>query len=329
MINRREELLRAIKEAAKILDRFPVVSPRSSYDIVGTVTALDIPLMFRPLKKLWGATVSDEDSDVQGVLITTALDLAIQRFTLAHELGHVLLGHKTSFDETIGFTGRYGPRSRPAEEVAADTFASELLAPRSLLFAVAKQHRWGREALAQPKNAYQMALRLGISYQATCWALHAGEAITRNSAQSLQSEALKKVKLSMAPEKHLENPWANVWKLTASDSGSFLEAGPDDLFSVGLSESASSGYLWRLVDAGSNSEVLGDDVAVGERYGQDSDRSILLRLKAPGTHRLVFEHQRPWSGQKLAHIDISVDNLGREQDGQARRLKQLALAGQN
>jgi hypothetical protein len=46
-------------------------------------------------------------------------------------------------------------------------------------------------------------------------------------------------------------------------------------------------------------------------------------------HRLVFEHQRPWSGQKLAHIDISVDNLGREQDGQARRLKQLALAGQN
>jgi hypothetical protein len=309
VINRREELLRAIKEAAKILDRFPVVSPRSSYDIVGTVTALDIPLMFRPLKKLWGATVSDEDSDVQGVLITTALDLAIQRFTLAHELGHVLLGHKTSFDETIGFTGRYGPRS--------------------LLFAVAKQHRWDREALALPKNAYQMALRLGISYQATCWALHAGEAITRNSAQSLQSEALKKVKLSMAPEKHLENPWANVWRLTASDSGSFLEAGPDDLFSVSLSESASSGYLWRLVDAGSNAEVLEDDVAVGERYGQDSDRSILLRLKAPGMHRLVFEHQRPWSGQKLAHIDISVDNLGREQDGQARRLKQLALAGQN
>src|SRR6266571_5624987 len=100
MTSRREELLRATREAARVLDNFPV-GDRSSFDIVGAVTALDIPLIFRPLKKLWGATISVGNE--KGVLITTVLDLHVQRFTLAHELGHVLLGHQLSLDESIGF----------------------------------------------------------------------------------------------------------------------------------------------------------------------------------------------------------------------------------
>ena len=53
----REEVLEATKEAARVLNRFPVGS-RTSFDIIRAVTELEIPLVFRPLKGLWGATVT-------------------------------------------------------------------------------------------------------------------------------------------------------------------------------------------------------------------------------------------------------------------------------
>ena len=64
---------------------------RASFDIIGAVAARNIPLLFRPLDKLWGAfiTVNDEE---RGIIVTTKLGLPVQRFTLAHELGHLLLG---------------------------------------------------------------------------------------------------------------------------------------------------------------------------------------------------------------------------------------------
>src|SRR5438132_11805638 len=93
---RRDELLRATAEAARLLHQFPT-ERRSSFDIVGACSELGVPLLFRPLKKLWGACISVEDG-LFGVLVTTELELAVQRFTLAHELGHVLLRHGTSLD---------------------------------------------------------------------------------------------------------------------------------------------------------------------------------------------------------------------------------------
>ena len=144
--------------------------------------ARDIPLLFRPLDELWGAfiTVNDEE---RGILVTTKLGLPAQRFTLAHELGHLLLGHRTSLDRAVGFAGRYGPASRPAQEAAADTFASELLAPKRLLIASARRHGWtGGDLpgdLHRPATIYQLSLRLGISFQATCWALVAAGVLTR------------------------------------------------------------------------------------------------------------------------------------------------------
>jgi Zn-dependent peptidase ImmA (M78 family) len=46
-----------------------------------------------------------------------------RRFTLAHEIGHLLLGHTCNNDQTI----------KSHEEKEADIFASELLVPKSLL----------------------------------------------------------------------------------------------------------------------------------------------------------------------------------------------------
>lgn len=53
------------------------------------------------------------------------------RFTLAHELGHILLGH---FDNHKGFLSRNGfDIADPVREKEADIFASELLVPKGLV----------------------------------------------------------------------------------------------------------------------------------------------------------------------------------------------------
>ena len=327
-MSRREEILRATSEAAKLLSERPI-GKRTSFDIVGAVTELRIPLLFRPLNNLLGAVVAFSGG-VRGIMITTQRDLHVQRFTLAHELGHVLLGHTFSFDETIDLAGRNASNSRPTEEVAADTFAAELLGPRTLLLDAAKRHKWNRQALHQPKNIYQLSLRLGISYQAACWALVTSGVLQRAEATKIKDNSVAELKQNFAQDVSISDPWANVWALNKADTGTFLEAGPNDLFAIHVQDNASSGYLWRLVDVGENAEVVGEE-EVGDaqdpehRYGGDSSRVIYIRFAAPGIHKIVFEHIRPWSGASLDEIEIEIDGNGKELEGLARRTKWQAL----
>ncbi len=54
------------------------------------------------------------------------------RFTIAHELGHIFLGHELR----KGYHARTFDTSRPAVEQEADVFASRLLAPACVLWAL-------------------------------------------------------------------------------------------------------------------------------------------------------------------------------------------------
>jgi hypothetical protein len=56
MGTRQEEVLRATAAAATVFQRFPL-GRRTSFDIVGAIVELGIPLLFRPLSALWGASV--------------------------------------------------------------------------------------------------------------------------------------------------------------------------------------------------------------------------------------------------------------------------------
>ena len=324
-MNRREETLRAVSKAADILAMSPKGN-RASFDIVGAITKREIPLFFRPLDRLWGAFVLDGEGD-GGIIVTSRLGLAVQRFTLAHELGHFLLGHQSSLDKTVGFAGRYASKSRATEEVAADTFASELLTAKRLMVDSAARHGWNKQKLHQPDNIYQLSLRLGISYQAACWGLVTSEVLTPGEAGRLQKKPVKNLKHALAPEDLITNPWADVWSLTSGDTGTFLEAGPDDLFAVRLEDNVSAGYLWKLIDTGAAAKIVSERPAdLAPVYGRPSTRVVYVRFNAPGTHRLAFEHTRPWSGATLDQIEIKIDGFGKETNGLARRAKLDALA---
>jgi len=44
--------------------------------------------------------------------------------------------------------------------------------PDWLVVAHARRHKWSKRDLVIPDTVYQLSLRLGASYAATCWALH-------------------------------------------------------------------------------------------------------------------------------------------------------------
>ena len=236
-MTRRDEVLRAAGEAATALAESHT-GARTSFDVIGAIMERDIPLLFRPLDRLRGALITAND-DQRGIIVSTRLGLPAQRLTAAHELGHLMLGHRMSLDETIGFAGRNAPTSRPTQEAAADTFASELLAPKRLLLAPkrlllasARRHGWTKDALHRPENIYQLSLRLGIPYQAACWTLVTCDVLTRPEAARLQAATVAHLKRALAPAPLIANSRADVWTLTAADTGTFVEADPDDLFAV-------------------------------------------------------------------------------------------------
>lgn len=323
MSDRRHEILRATAEAARIAAAFPRGS-RTSFDVVGAVVSLGIPLMFRPLKGLLGATLR-VDNDLRGILVTTSRDFHVQRFTLAHELGHLLLGHHTHLDIDVHVEGRHSPASRGTTEIAADTFASELLAPKSLIKQASVAQGWRRTDLSTPDVVYQLGLRLGISYEAACWALVGQELVSTQEGAALRDVAPKQLKTSLT-DGPLENPWADVWRLSARDSGAVIEASRDDVFVLALVENPSAGYLWTLAEPAHNVTILNDENKQGDRYGGGVSRRLTLKFNEGGAQQLTFRHMRPWTGESLEKVDFLLDTRGKEQPG-LPRLARESLVG--
>lgn len=84
------------------------------------------------------------------ILVSSAVPLSRQRFTVAHELGHILLGHVGKYELV---NREPDPKDSPIEQ-AANVFASRLLAPACVL--------WGCGA----RTPKQIAALCNISYQA-------------------------------------------------------------------------------------------------------------------------------------------------------------------
>ncbi|OGU75443.1 MAG: hypothetical protein A2V93_11975 [Ignavibacteria bacterium RBG_16_34_14] len=87
----------------------------------------------------------DNPSDIDGAIIeidgkpriavlNKAKSISRQRFTLAHELGHIFLSHnKRDFYEVVENESEVpdspSEKAKPSKEIEADVFASELLIP--------------------------------------------------------------------------------------------------------------------------------------------------------------------------------------------------------
>lgn len=144
---------------AKLYSRLKM-EPTVPIAIFGLLAKCGVEVRFTSLESLSGAVLVSTQSGRRphGVLINSDQPSDRQRFSAAHELAHLVLGHTPHDGQFIDVLGRkFDPT-----EVEADTFASELLIPLTLL----KQRH--AEYAAEP--ATHRVLRLSrlflVSFQA-------------------------------------------------------------------------------------------------------------------------------------------------------------------
>jgi len=318
-VARRDAILNAVLEADRLHKEFDTKARTEGgagrVDVFGMLAQRDIPVMFRPLKGLLGAYI---DNPGQGVIVTTQRPLPIQRFTAAHELGHAALGHEASLDEEDILTralfdtaASYDPR-----EIQANAFATELLTPPWLLVQHMKQQGWTRARLTDPTIVYQLALRMGSSYSATCYALAQSKGIDKPTCERLLQIKPKVIKQALVKPYEPANWYGDVWLITERDNGSALEGSRSDVVVLKFAEHSGSGYLWQLGDlADAGLAVVEDTLAPDpdeEHVGGVVFRTVIAESQNGATGHVCLREVRPWLpvGQPLHSLELDVDLSG-------------------
>ncbi len=321
----RNAILQAKRAAAKLhrshLMRERIEAEGGRIDVFETILKAGIPLLFRPLDGLLGVFVNDPSP---GVLVTTKRGLSVQRFTGAHELGHFILRHQPSLDDESVL--RRSPfRSAPnyaLQELQANAFATEFMLPPWLLASHFKRQGWGQEMMGDPMIVYQLSLRIGASYEATCRSLMRPgiQVIERRVMRALLEVQPKEIKKNLLGD-YMPPDWRrDVWLLREKDEGSVIEGSRSDLFVLKLAEHSGSGYVWtfdELNEAGF--AVVRDEREgpAGDAIGGPVTRSITARSEGPQRGRLSLAERRPWAedGEPFSAFSVHYDLNGPEVEG--------------
>lgn len=335
MIDVRAAILKGRREASRLHRVFDmrgrIEAEGGRIDVFDTIVRSGVPLLFRPLEGLLGVFINEP---IPGVMVTTKRSLSIQRFTGAHELGHSTLGHLPSLDDE-SMLRRMPYSAAPddkQQEFEADAFATEFMLPPWLFAAHFRRQNWSPATMADPITVYQLSLRIGASYEATCRSLmrRGVEVIGRNTLDSLLNVQPKQIKQALLKDYEPPDWWRDVWLLTEKDEGTIIQGSRSDLFVLRLTEHSGSGYVWtfdELNEAGF--AVVRDEREgpVGDTVGGHTTRSITTCSESAQEGRLALAERRPWvaDGIPLSKFWVHYDLYGPEVAGLSQAERRLLL----
>ena len=297
-------------------------------DVFAAIHAMELPLLVRPLQGLLGAYLSDPGP---GILVTTQRPMSIQRFTAAHELGHFCLQHPPSLDDD-SILRRMPLQAQPTgefQEVEADAFAVEFMMPRWIVAWHAARQAWTTRDFRRPSTVYQLSLRIGASYEATCWTLAHHKFIRAKQARELLQTKPREMKAALLESCQPRDYRCDVWLLTERDVGVRIDGSRNDLFVLRLEEHSGGGYLWDIDQLKrSGFAVVRDDLRAID--GEGVGGPVIRRVTAtpPDTYRgrLAIDERRPWDPcPPLATLALDVDLTGPEQEGLSRAERRMLL----
>lgn len=327
-MNRRDAVLTATKAAEYFHRRSKTQEHLSkhpgSVNVFGAVMESGAALIFRPLDNLLGACLVEP---APGVIVTTQRPLPIQRFTGAHELGHLALKHRSSVDGQEILTGH---ALNDLAELQANTFATAFLIPSWLVTIHTRIQGWQRADLQVPDVVYQLSLRVGASYKATLIALRTHRFIDPAAYDVLAAVPPKEIKQRLLDRYIPENWRGNVWHLTDKDQEISIEGQDNDIFVVRLNEKSGAGYLWTLSELQQHQFKIVEDqrLPLGNEgsVGGSVERVMTMQPETNEAAGLAMALKRPWEPNALEQYFIKCDLHGKE-EGHPRALRtQLSSA---
>lgn len=300
-----------------------------SIDVFSAIYRLDLPLMLRPLKGLMGAFLNDP---CPGILIGTGWRMNIQRFTAAHELGHCILKHKPSLDDEDQILRRV-PLSVDArngyQETEADAFAVGFMLPKWLIVGHCARQGWRTVDLLRPDVVYQLSLRLGASYEATCRTLERYKLVDVDERDALLKVKPRPLKVDLLRDYRPADYKGDVWLLTARDEGARIDGSRDDLFVVRLEERSAGGYVWNFDQLEASGFALLRDVRESddpEGVGGPVVRRVTAAPEDGPRGRLELRESRPWQADApIASLGLDFDLSGPEGLGLSRAERRQVL----
>lgn len=257
-------------------------------DPFAAAAAAGILVAFRPLRSLSGVYVREEN--IAGIVVNASHPLRLQRYTLAHELGHHLLGHASVADDAFSFGGDIIGVGRVVrnrdDEMVAEAFAAWYLMPRKQVLAAIA--RIGPE-ITTPFELYQLSLRLGASYEATARHLPNLRLAERSQLRDWLGNGPRRKLLQQRASVavgQLSSRRHDVWLLGPRDDEQQILTRPGDRLVLALPEDT-GGLSWQLdapwAKPPSNDVVDSDavDACVTATSGHRRTRLITVDVPPP------------------------------------------------
>jgi hypothetical protein len=204
------------------------------------------------------------------------------------------------------------------------------LMPEWLITLHAERQQWNSRALADPICVYQLALRMGVSYEAICRTLLGHKYLDTRGFAALHAIQPREIKQKILKEKPGKSWHPNVWLLTERGEGSIINGEPSDIFVVRLKEMSGAGYLWNLDQVQAEGfAIVADETKLpgpDDLIGGAVERVLTAQAEVPRSGTISAEQTRPWApSDPLSTFSFSYDFRGKEH-GLARVTRGVQLA---
>ncbi|WP_432007097.1 ImmA/IrrE family metallo-endopeptidase [Streptomyces parvus] len=218
----------AFTAAARALAKYGV-DDRERIDVFAAMDRAGFDIMGRPMPGLFGLYLAGTGATGPAALLNSRMSEATIRHTAAHELGHHVLGHASQVDYDLNDL-HTGKRSWTKEEQEAEAFAAWFLMPRKAMNRVL--FRIGCTTLSAPRDVYQMALWLGVSYAGVLRQAQNIKMLSRAQATAWSQAASGRP----APGAWQPVP-QRVWELGPSADGTTIHVQTGDRLRIGGGDS--------------------------------------------------------------------------------------------
>jgi predicted secreted protein len=174
-----------------------------------------------------------------------------------------------------------------------------------------------------------LSLRLGASYEATCWTLLRYKVLVPDVAQRHAALQPRQFKQALLGSYRPENFRGDVWLLTDGDEGTVIAGSKADLFVLRLPEHSGGGYLWDIekLKATAFAVVRDEHDAVDiDGIGSHPMRRLTVESRDRQAGELHLIERRPWQPAKaISTFAFAYDLSGPEMEGYSRAERRQLL----